>query len=126
MRDLKVTFGSDGPLLDLNSSVSGLDEAAQVIAISLGTSVGSDLFAPSRGNRLFLTFARNGLVSPQSAQHQANFAAVGTKVFYNSLPTDNPLSGIILTVAVDSPERLRLSTNLVFSSQEAATLNIVV
>jgi hypothetical protein len=126
MKDLKLNFLEDGVELDLNSSVSGLAASSQVVATSLATSTGSDLFFPERGNDLFVTFARNGLVSKQTAQHEANFAAVGSKVFYNNVSSGEELSRVLLSVSVATPSRLRISASLVFSTTAAVNLNLVV
>lgn len=85
MKDLKIKFKGDDSVIDLNSYVDGKGTYQQKYLINIVTEQGSDPLYDDRGTTL-LQDAINGLAyNYVSAAHVANFAALDTRYFFDSI-----------------------------------------
>lgn len=85
MKDIKINFKGDSSVIDLNSFVTGKEVSQQKYLVNIVTEQGSDPLYDYRGTTL-LQDAINGLAyNTVSATHVANFAALDTNYFFDSI-----------------------------------------
>lgn len=100
MTGLKLDFTPEGINILTSEMVEGVWANIQGALVNVGTGRGSDKTFVDRGTQLFELAVRNGIPSPNEAQHQANFAAVDTLFFQREQERQTD---------ADSPEALRLT-----------------
>lgn len=111
MKGLKLEFTQSGINILTSEMVEGVWANIQGALVNVGTSRGSDKTFVDRGTRLFELAVRNGIPSPNEAQHQSNFAAVDTLFFQREQEsqTDADSPGVLrLTPAGLGAQRLEL------------------
>lgn len=117
-KGLKIDFTENGPTLNAREAVSGYDSVLQNLAVNTATTNGTDLLYPQKGTTILSEVLRYGYVSESRVQHQANFAALNTKVFHRvTKPADVPeISGITMKAGRSSTNRLTLSVTAKFGA----------
>ena len=81
MKSLRVAFDEGGARLVFDETVEGTRNTAQKCLINVGTINGSDSMFADRGTQLLAQAVRSELISENTAQHAANFAALDTLTF---------------------------------------------
>jgi hypothetical protein len=81
MKSLKISFGSDGAKLLLDTTVEGFAAVVQNSLVNLATERGSDKGDPARGTALLRQALQGRVADLLTAQHISNLAALDT-LFY--------------------------------------------
>lgn len=115
MKGLKLDFSDEGIRLVPFKVVSGKSSISQNALLNIAQTAGSDKAYPDKGTRMLMVAARNGLPTPNRAQHEANFAAVDTLFFSRaSDPEDTPDSLAMCRLALSAFELQRITLDAQF------------
>lgn len=117
-RGIKINFTENGPTILTGEAVEDNDAMLQNIGINVATSKGTDRIFAERGTDLLSSMLKYGYVSDTYAQHQANFAAIDTKVFFRATrPSSVPeISSITMKTSRAPNNRVLLSTKVSFGT----------
>jgi len=117
MTSTRIEFASDGAVLHLGQTVSGLAGEIQHLLINLGTDSESDPVFPGRGTNLLQEAVQGGIVDLNSARHAANIAALLALTFYNTVTPASVDQDTVTDLALSADEfdgkRLILKTSVV-------------
>lgn len=88
MRGIRINFAATGPVFDFSAPARDFETTVQNALVNVATAAGSDPVFTERGTELLLDAVSGRLVNNTWANHSANFAAVHTLVF--SQTVDDP------------------------------------
>ena len=88
MRGIRINFSTAGPSFDFTVVAQDFESTVQNALVNVATAQGSDPIFPDRGTDLLLDGVSGRLVNNTWANHSANFAAIATLVFSQSV--DDP------------------------------------
>ena len=88
MRGIRISFDSAGPRFDFSVIARDFETTVQNALVNISTAAGSDPIYPDRGTDLLLDGVSGRLINNTWANHSANFAAISTLVFSQSV--DDP------------------------------------
>jgi len=112
MRGVKINFDANGPSFDFTAPLRDFETTVQNALVNVATDAGSDPVYPDRGTDLLLDGVSGRLINNAWANHSANFAAIKTLVFSQSVdkPSDpHRLQNFKLKNAQITNQSLKLS-----------------
>lgn len=123
MRGIRINF-NDGSF-DFSAPARDFETAVQNALVNVATDQGSDPLYPERGTNLLLDGVSGRLINNAWANHSANFAAVQTLVFCQTVDDpsdDHRLSNFLLAQAKIVGQKLTLSAQAVAADGQRAGL----
>jgi len=121
MRGVRINFNAGS--FDFTSPTRDFETSVQNALVNVSTDQGSDPIYPDRGTNLLLDGVSGRLINNTWANHSANFAAVQTLVFCQSVddPADSHrLSNFTLSQAQIVGQKLTLSSQAVAADGQRA------
>lgn len=88
MVGLKLNFAPGEVTIDTNSKVTDFDATIQNALVNIATRSGTDKIYPSKGTELLKRALEGRIVGLNSANHEAQVAAVSTLFFSREYETD--------------------------------------
>jgi len=130
MKSLRIDFQGDAPKLAFDRPAHGLENSIQNALVNIGTRFGDHNLHSKRGTRLLASGVRGLITSQQTAQHQANFAAIETTRFLEAvteveLPDTDTISKISLIPKDLNVEGGRVTLQASFTSNAGEQIGII-
>jgi len=114
MRGVRIDFNNGS--FDFNAPARDFETAVQNALVNVATDLGSDPLYPDRGTNLLLDGVSGRLINNAWANHSANFAAVQTLVFCQTVDDSadtHRLQNFLLAQANIVGQKLTLSAQAV-------------